>query len=207
MGSEMRIGAVVLAAGLSRRMGTPKLLLPWGKRTVLTQVVTTLWEAGVTVIYVVTGGYREQVEALLRALTFPVQCVHNPNYAHGEMISSLKVGFQHLPPELEAALVVLGDQPQIQKEVVISLLSRYAEHKSLLVVPSYQMRRGHPWLVDRRLWGELIGLPASQTLRDFLSIHAGDIDYLVVDTPTVVQDLDTPDDYERMKPLEGPSLE
>lgn len=200
MGAGVKIGAVVLAAGLSRRMGAPKLLLPWGERKVLEHVVVMLWEAGIKSIEVVTGGYREQVENLLKALSFPIQWVHNPEFAEGEMISSLKVGLTHLPQDLEAALIVLGDQPQIQQDVITQLVKRYTEQKSLLVVPSYQMRRGHPWLVDRRLWSELITLPAEQTLRDFLARHADEIDYLVVNTPSVIQDLDTPEDYEQMKP-------
>ncbi|MCX8024010.1 MAG: nucleotidyltransferase family protein [Thermanaerothrix sp.] len=199
-----KIGAVVLAAGLSRRMGAPKLLLPWGDHKVLEHVAVTLWEAGIKCIVVVTGGYREQVEDLLRALPFPIRWVHNPEFAEGEMISSLKVGLKHLPQHLEAALIVLGDQPQIQQDVISQLVKRYTERKSLLVVPSYRMRRGHPWLVDRRLWDELVTLPAEQTLRDFLSFHTEKIDYLVVDTPSVIQDLDTPEDYEQMKPPQSP---
>ncbi len=200
MEAGVKIGAVVLAAGLSRRMGAPKLLLPWGERKVLEHVVMTLWEAGIESIEVVTGGYREQVENLLRALPFPLRWVHNPEFAEGEMISSLKVGLTHLPQDLEAALIVLGDQPQIQQDVITQLVKRYAERKPLLVVPSYRMRRGHPWLVDRRLWAELVALPRERTLRDFLAFHVEKIDYLVVDTPSVVQDLDTPEDYEQMKP-------
>ncbi|WP_322807904.1 nucleotidyltransferase family protein [Thermanaerothrix sp.] len=204
METRDKIGAVVLAAGLSRRMGAPKLLLPWGERKVLEHVIVTLWEAGIKNIEVVTGGYREQVENLLRVLPFPIQWVHNPEFAEGEMISSLKVGLKHLPQHLEAALIVLGDQPQISQDIITQLVKRYAERKSMLVVPSYQMRRGHPWLVDRRLWAELLALPAERTLRDFLSLHAEKIDYLVVDTPSVVQDLDTPEDYEQMKPSQPP---
>ncbi|WP_299028870.1 nucleotidyltransferase family protein [uncultured Thermanaerothrix sp.] len=200
MGARVKIGAVVLAAGLSRRMGAPKLLLPWGERTVLEQVVVTLREGGVEDIWVVTGGYREQVENLLRALPFLVHSVHNPDFSQGEMISSLKIGLKNLPQDFDAALIVLGDQPQIQKDVISRLLNLYAERKPMLIVPSYQMRRGHPWLVDRRLWDDLIELSAGQTLRDFLALHANEIDYLVVDTPSVIQDLDTPEDYARMKP-------
>jgi molybdenum cofactor cytidylyltransferase len=62
------------------------------------------------------------------------------------------------------------------------------------------MRRGHPWLVDRALWPELLALQSPYTLRDFLTAHAGEIRYLDVDTDSILQDLDTPEDYTQQKP-------
>jgi molybdenum cofactor cytidylyltransferase len=68
------------------------------------------------------------------------------------------------------------------------------------VVPSYRYRRGHPWLIDRTLWFELENLNPSFTLRDFLRKYQDEILYLDVDSPSVLQDLDTPQDYQQYKP-------
>jgi molybdenum cofactor cytidylyltransferase len=79
-------------------------------------------------------------------------------------------------------------------------MARYAGARSRLIVPSFQLRRGHPWLIDRALWGELIAMPPGETMRDFLRRHADEIDYLNVETPSVIQDLDTPEDYAQSRP-------
>jgi len=201
------IAAVVLAAGRSQRMGTPKINLPWpppadgisppeaGCRTVLGQVVDTLVEAGLDEILIVTGPVPPLEQPHWSSL--PVRLIQNPRFAEGEMLSSLQIGLEALPVSTESALVVLGDQPQIQIQVVHTLLQAFEDAPQAIIVPSYRMRRGHPWLLPRRYWAEVLRLVSPLTLRDFLHAHAGDIVHLPVDTPTILQDLDTPADYHR----------
>ena len=191
------IGAVVLAAGRSQRMGRPKMTLPWGETTVIGQVVRVLLASGVEDVKVVTGGAREAVDIALTDL--PVKTFHNPDYANGEMARTLQVGLSAFGDDIQAALVVLGDQPQIEQAVVKLVVLAY-EQGNRLVVPSYQMRRGHPWLVAREMWNELLQLQSPKTLRNFMQRHASDIHYLSVDTPSIIQDLDTPADYQRYRP-------
>lgn len=100
----------------------------------------------------------------------------------------------------EAALVALGDQPQIEAAIVRALVDAYRETRAPLVVPSYHMRRGHPWVLDRSLWPEALSAPARATLRDFLNAHSSRIHYLPVESASILQDLDTPDDYQRSQP-------
>jgi molybdenum cofactor cytidylyltransferase len=192
------MAAVVLAAGRSIRMGQPKMILPWGNTTVIGRVVWVLRQAGIPRVVVVTGGARRQVEDAL--LGIEVQLVFNPHFAREEMLVSLQCGLCVLGEEVEAALVVLGDQPQIELEVVQAILARYRSRRAPLVVPSFRMRRGHPWLVDRKLWRAILELDPGSTLRDLLNTHADQIDYLNVDSPCVLRDLDTPEDYQRERP-------
>ncbi len=192
-----RIAAVILAAGLSRRMGTPKMVLPWGKTTVIGQVVYVLAEAGIGEIVVVTGGAHQQVEAVLHGL--PARTVFNPRYSEDPMAYSLQAGLASLVAA-DAALVALGDQPQIESHIVRSLVQVYRERRSVLVVPSYQMRRGHPWLIDRSLWPEILALRPPRVLRDVLSEHGDQIEYLNVSSDSILRDLDTPEDYFRQRP-------
>ncbi len=191
------VAAVILAAGQSRRMGQPKLLLPWGNTTVLGQVIAVFAEAGVEEIVVVTGGAREQVEALVGS---SARTVFNPEYAEGEMLSSIQCGLGSLSSSTRAALIGLGDQPQVRVETVRAVCEAYARSRSPLVVPSHNLRRGHPWLADRSLWPELLSLPAGRSPREFLNAHAGLIHYVSVDTPTILADLDTPEDYLKSRP-------
>jgi molybdenum cofactor cytidylyltransferase len=192
------IAAVVLAAGLSRRMGQPKLSLPWGAGTVIGRVVEVLSEAGAEPIVVVTGAARQDVESALAG--FPARTVYNARYQQDNMAFSLAAGLAALPTHVTAALVALGDQPQIESSVVSLLLQAYQATRKPLIVPSYQMRRGHPWIVDRALWGEIISLKPPNTLRDFLQAHSKIIQYVNITSESIFSDLDTPQDYQREHP-------
>ena len=191
------ISAIILAAGESKRMGQPKMLMPWGKSTVLQTVISTFQAAGVDDILVVTGGSRREVEALIGK---SVQTIFNEKYAQGEMLSSVQAGLAVKKMEARAALIGLGDQPQIRAGSVQSILQEYARTNAPLIVPSYQMHRGHPWLVARELWKEILEMKSPDSPRDFLNRHAHEIHYVELNTPTILQDLDTPEDYLKSRP-------
>ncbi len=190
----MTVSALVVAAGLSRRMGQFKLLLPWGENTVIGHVVATLEAAGVAEIVVVTGHRATEVTAALAETR--AKPVFNPRYAQGEMLSSIQVGLAALGAAAGGALLCLGDQPQMQLETVLALLAEaQSDGCQRVVVPSYSMRRGHPVLLPRRLWPQV--LAAKKDLRSVLAEQRERTRYLVVDTAAVLADLDTIEDYER----------
>src|SRR5512140_1251978 len=89
-GACRMISAIILAAGESKRMGQPKMLLRWGKTTVLAQVISTFQEAGIADILVITGGAKEQVERIVHH--YGARGVFNEQFAGGEMLSSLQLG-------------------------------------------------------------------------------------------------------------------
>ena len=195
------ISVILLAAGLSSRMGRPKLLLPWGGTTVLGQVVSTFAAAGMEAIVVVTGGAREDVERLAAGLAtnYPVRTVYNPEFARGEMLSSIQAGLAALDSQTSAALIGLGDQPQVREETVRCICATFIRTRSPLVIPSFQNRRGHPWLAARSIWPKILALPISTTPRQFLNTFAGQAEYVAADE-SILQDLDTPEDYARQRP-------
>jgi molybdenum cofactor cytidylyltransferase len=210
------ISALILAAGQSKRMGQPKMLLPWGETTVLENVIATFKAAGIEAVIVITGGDRERVEALVGDTA---QTLFNPNYAQGEMLSSVQAGLAFLRAtspksafihnidesltesgfgggrEGDAVLIGLGDQPQVQERCVRLVVDEYRKNGTPLVVPSFQRRRGHPWLVAHPYWDEILRMRAPESLRDFLNRHAQDIRYVEIDNSSILQDLDTPEDY------------
>ncbi len=203
------ITAIILAAGQSKRMGKPKMLLPWGETTVLGKVIETLQLAEIKDFLVITGGAHTEVERIITQ--YGMRGVFNKEYATNEMLGSIQCGLRALITPLasgegqdkdwrEAALICLGDQPQVQERSVHLVCETFQKTKSNLVVPSYRMRRGHPWLVARPLWNELLGMKFPQSPRDFLNAHAKEIEYVNLKTPTVIEDLDTPEDYRKFKP-------
>ncbi len=179
-------------------MGQPKMILPWGDRTIIGNVIGTLQNAGVQSIIVVTGGAANLVEIALAG--YQVSTVFNPNYSNGDMLFSIQTGLASTPENIQAALVVLGDQPQIEESTVRDILDLYQREKPALIVPSYHMRRGHPWLIEKKLWPDIQNMAPPATMRDFFQQHSQTIRYLAVDTASVLSDLDTPEDYAKNKP-------
>ena len=197
------ISAIVLAAGRSTRMGRPKMLMPWGDETVIGHVVGVLQRAELSDILVVTGAERTAVEEKI-ADRKNVRATFNSEFAAGEMLGSLQCGVAAQLPETRAALVCLGDQPQVQEGSVRRVCAAFLEHGSMLVVPSHERRRGHPWLIARPLWDELANIRAPATARDFLNDHADEIQYVELETKSVVEDLDTPADHSLHQPSKPP---
>lgn len=173
-------------------MGAFKLTLPWRGTTVIGQVVQTLSALGLAEIVVVTGHRAADVEAALTGRR--VGCVFNPHYAGGEMLSSIQTGLAALSADSEAVLVCLGDQPQMETATVAAVLAEGERTEwRRVVIPSYQMRSGHPILLPIAL--KLQIMDTTDTLRAILRANSEIVQYVLVDTPTVLADLDTPEDY------------
>lgn len=192
------ISAIILAAGESKRMGQPKMLLPWGETTVLGRVISTFRSAGIDDLVVVVGGTRKPVDEIVKQNG--ARSVFNKDFAKGEMLLSLQRGIRAQFPQAQATLIGLGDQPQIQEGTVRLICETFEKSKSRLIVPSFQMRRGHPWLIERALWNDLLDMSPGQSPRDFLNQHAPEIEYVQVETSSILADLDTMEDYRRAHP-------
>jgi molybdenum cofactor cytidylyltransferase len=196
------VAAVVLAAGRSRRMGQPKMDLVWGKTTVLGKVVQVLSNAGLRQILVVLGESRLNSISIL--LGTPVEMVHNPPGAE-DMLVSVQTGLRVLSQRdapLQAAMIVLGDQPQIKEEIVLALLQAFRQNGESILVPSYRNRRGHPWLLGKALWQDVLSLKPPHTLRDFLNEREAKIQYVNVESDSILKDLDSFEDYLNERPTE-----
>lgn len=195
--SKTDIGVVILAAGLSKRMGRPKMLMAWKESTVIQSVVNSYLAAGLMEINVVIGGCRKELESLLKEL--PVQLIYNPKFENGEMLDSLKIGINSLSKNIQAAMIALGDQPRIESKDISKVIDGYLNTNSRLIVPSFKMRRGHPWIVEKSLWHGLLNLELPDTLREFLKENSKEIHYIDIDNPSILMDMDTLEDYERLK--------
>jgi molybdenum cofactor cytidylyltransferase len=190
----MNISAIILAAGQSKRMGQPKMLMPWEATTVVGKVIQTIRSAGVEDIILVTNS---KIASKLVPSDYECRIALNDS---GEMLKSTQLGLQAQKPSAEATLICLGDQPQVEERSVRNVCNGFLQNKSRIVVPSYQMRRGHPWLIAKELWEEVLHLHEPKSMRDFLNSHKNEILYIEHDSPSILQDLDTPADYLKYKP-------
>lgn len=173
-------------------MGTFKLTLPWRGSTVIQHVADTLRTAPLHEIIAVTGHRRHEVEAAL--VGRDIRCVFNPSYATGGMLSSIQTGLAALIAGDDAALICLGDQPQMEASTLDLVLAEGERTGwERVIIPSYRMRAGHPILVPGSLRLQI--MHTTESLRAVLRNNAPSIEYVAVDTPTILADLDTPDDY------------
>jgi molybdenum cofactor cytidylyltransferase len=194
------IWAVVLAAGESKRMGEPKLLLPFRGRTIIEDVVATAVRPPVDRALVVLGANSDGIGARLAA--YPIERAFNPDYRSG-MLSSARCGFRHLPPDARAALVFLGDQPGIPSATIAAVVDAYRATGKGLVLPVHGRAGGHPLLVDTKYRAAIECLDTGSGLKGLLALHPGDVARIEVGAGGIPPDIDTPDDYRRI--LSGPS--
>jgi molybdenum cofactor cytidylyltransferase len=189
------ICAIVLAAGRSRRMGLQKLLLPVAGQPLICHTVDAVLASSVDQVTVVAGCERQP---LADALADRPVCWATNDAADSEMIDSIRCGLTALPRLCEAALVVLGDQPGIPPDVIDRLIAAFRNRHAGLVVPVYGGRRGHPLLIAARYHTEIMGHDADQGMRGLLQTHAQQVVEIAVASPSILEDIDTPDDYRRV---------
>ncbi len=187
-----RIGALVLGAGQSRRMGGPnKLLLEVGGRPMIRHAVEAALEGGLREVVVVTGHERERVEEALAGLA--VRFVHNPDYAQG-LSASLKRGVRGLDPSLDGILVCLADMPRVTAGHLRRLIRAFnpVEGRSI-VVPTHRGKRGNPVLWARAYFPAMRELEGDVGAKHLLGEHAGELVEVELEDEAPLVDIDTPE--------------
>jgi molybdenum cofactor cytidylyltransferase len=182
-----QIAAVILAAGGSQRMGQPKQLLPIDGQPMIRRVAEAVCAARLAHVVVVTGAAAEQVRAAIRDL--PIGVVFNPHWAEG-VSTSLRAGIGALRPEIQAALVVLADQPGLTPGLIRRVVDCYVTTFAPIIVPVYEGQRGNPVLFDRRLFTDLLRLEGDCGGRALFPRYEKGLHYLDVDDPAVIRDVD-----------------
>lgn len=180
---------------MSVRMGKPKQLMDWQGRPMVRHVCEALLAGGAKRVLVVTGNESASVAEAVRDC--PAAAIFNPDFATGDMMQSIKAGLRAVVAD--AALIALADQPHIETQTVRVVIGHWLSTQADFVAPSYEGRRGHPLLVSRTAFDDLLALPPTATLRSFLNNNPLRVDYVVVSSDSILRDVDTPDDYARAK--------
>lgn len=187
-----KIWAVVLAAGESRRMGTPKMLLPFRGKAMAEQVIINIRDAGIKNILAVIGAEKEKLPMLLQKLSVNF-CLNN-NFTEG-MLSSVICGIKNLPQDTRAVMIFPGDQPFILPATISRVIEAYYSCGKGIVIPLYKNKRGHPLLFDAGYREEIESLDTSEGLRSLSSAHPADVAEIETNDPGILKDFDTYEEY------------
>ncbi len=187
------VAAIVLAAGLSRRMAPHNKLLmagPGGQPMIERAVDAALGSVASPVL-VVLGHQAEQISTLLRG--HAATLVHAPDYADG-LSASLRAGIAALPQDAPAVVVCLGDMPLITAAVIDQIIAAYdPDEGRLIVVPTHRGKRGNPVLWDRRFFPDILALRGDTGARALLLRHAEYVTEIDIGSDAILTDFDTPD--------------
>ena len=180
------VGAVILAAGESQRMGEPKLLMKIGRKRMIERVIDSFRDA-VDDLIVVLGYNPKNLVPILKQLG--VRWVINKNYREG-MVSSFKAGLEGLKG-CDAVFLALGDQPFVDRDFLSKAIDAWRVGAKV-VSPVYKGKKGHPVLFDRSLFDEILALQKNEFIRDVIHRHGED--HRVIEAGEwAVTDLDTPE--------------
>lgn len=193
-----KTAGVILAAGNATRFGSPKQLLDWRGKPFVRQVAETALHAGLEPVYVITGHHHAEIEVCLSGL--PVRVIQNLYYKNGQS-ESIKLGIKSLPDSIGANIFLLADQPQIPVEVIKALKERHSQTLSPIIAPLVlEERRANPVLFDKITFPDLLQLTGDVGGRAIFDKYK--VDYLPWHDDILIFDVDTPEDYEKLKGLD-----
>ena len=188
----MEYGAVIVAAGISSRMGKFKPMLSVGKESIIRRTVRLMQEAEVAPIIVVTGYCREILEAHLKDLN--VEYLYNEKYATTKMFDSAVLGLRKLEGRCDKVLFSPGDVPLIREDSIEVL----KKQEGLLVRPTFRKIPGHPIVIDRKILPEILNYRGNEGMRGAIRSCSVNICEVPIEDEGVIMDVDCKKDYERM---------
>ena len=192
------IAGLILAAGESSRMGRAKALLAYRGRTFLETILATLGAAGIERVAVVLGHHAQEVQ---RAVGLQgVEVVLNREYRRGQT-SSLQAGLRALAtPELEAIVLCLVDHPAVSPTTLLALVEHFEKTRVPVVIPTLQGQRGHPVIIGRVLFEELLRLSPEEAANAVIRKHRPETNWVEVEDRGILLDIDDPESYQLLAP-------
>jgi putative nucleotidyltransferase with HDIG domain len=196
--AEIRLAAIVLAAGYSSRMAEFKPLLPLAGSTALERCIGLFRAAGVAEVIAVLGHRAEDLQPL--AERAGARCVRNLRFKQG-MFSSVAAGSRALAGWVEAAFVLPADIPLVRSHTIRQMMAAFVQRRAGIVYPVFEGRRGHPPLIARKILAEAAEEGAAGPLSDLLARHESEAIDLSVADQGIHMDMNTPADYDALRAL------
>ncbi len=186
------IWSIILAAGESRRMGFPKMLLPFGDTTIIETIIHNVSQSVANDIMVVLGAEKEAIAVKVKKTN--TRYCFNETYKDG-MLSSVKCGFNNIPFDFSAALIFPGDQPMITTMTINKVVNAFLFSGKGLIIPVHKNKHGHPLLIDRKYKNEIENISPSIGLQALADRFSNDVFEVKTDDPGILKDIDTYEEY------------
>jgi molybdenum cofactor cytidylyltransferase len=197
-----RISCILLAAGESKRMGKPKLLLNLGLSNIINTTIENLLKSEISELIIVLGHESQKIKSSLSIQDKRIKFVINKNYREG-MSTSIKCGVLTVSKESEAFLIALGDQPLISPNIINSIIEKYQSSGAGIVTVMHQSLRGHPVIISKKYFEEILSLNGDIGARDLLKKHLDDTVSVSIESSEEFFDIDRIQDYEELKRIYG----
>jgi len=189
------LAAVILTAGESRRMGSPKALLPYQGRPFLEHLIEVTRHEKISVQRVVLGAGAEEISRALRL--DPETIVLNPHWEQGQL-TSVQAGLRSLPEGTDGMLLALVDHPLISAALIGELIERFYSSEKAIVLPTFKGQRGHPVIFSSKLYAELLDAPVDKGARAVVWAHEHDLVEVSTGEEGVVLNLNDPETMKKV---------
>jgi CTP:molybdopterin cytidylyltransferase MocA len=191
------IACLVLSAGLSRRFGSPKALADMNGDTAIGRLQKVLVNSRLDEVYIILGAHAQEIKPFLLNHK-KVKSVYNKDYNLGQT-SSFQAGLRSLSPQTKGFLLLPVDFPLVSQQTIDLLICRFKENEPLLVLPTFNGKKGHPPLFSVRLKEEFLGLGTDSGLNTVVHAHQDETAFLPVEDPGIIQTFNTQEEFERLR--------
>ncbi|MEA3507186.1 MAG: nucleotidyltransferase family protein [Elusimicrobiota bacterium] len=196
MSKEKNIIGIILAAGASSRMGSPKALLKISGTTFTEVIKGKLNKAGIKQVYLVLGAGASRIRGNLNMERLNI--IINDSWEKGQL-SSLKKAVNELSPETDAVMMALIDHPQVKTDTIKKLIKVFRDKVPDIVLPQYRGRGGHPVIFSRSVFNQILKAPLTEGARVVVRNKANNVVRLEVDDKYIRQDIDTKKDFGKIE--------
>jgi molybdenum cofactor cytidylyltransferase len=196
----LKISAILLGAGESKRMRVDKLSLRLGRKTILEHCFETLWRSKVEEVTIVLSVRNQEIKNLFKGPR--VKIIVNPHSEKG-MSTSIRKALRTIPSDSHGILIALGDQPFLKTRTINALIRAFDQGERGIIVPSFRGRMGHPVIFHRKYKRDLLNLKGDVGGRSILERHPQDVRRVSIKSEGVVKDIDTWQDYRRELRMKG----
>ncbi len=186
------IASVILSAGASARMGTPKSNLKIGNTTFINSILSKLQSCNATTIFIVTGYHHRQISQAIDS-TYICKILHNSHPEQGQL-SSLQLAIRNFDQQVTGMLMVLVDHPLVREDTYREVLKSAQANPQAIIIPTYRQQRGHPVYFSRKFFPALLETPLILGAREVIKNNKQFVHSLPVSDPGILQDIDTPAD-------------
>ncbi|MDP1678257.1 MAG: nucleotidyltransferase family protein [Bacteroidota bacterium] len=189
------ISAIILSAGSSRRMGTPKALLKIGKKIFLHHIIDTVESVGLTNNVVVLGFESQTIREILSSFSGTI--IVNEAWEEGQLSSIIACINALNTIDCEGILICPVDHPMITTALIKKLVESFQHSRKKIIIPTYHGRRGHPIIISSELFVEIKNASFTVGLREVVHAHENDIELVSTDEEGILINIDTPEDYRK----------